>query len=270
MWAGSVSGRSWERFGSSKVEKHRDGQLHSEQTCQWPSQDSSDFNRDRGGPATGSHLGDSKALAHINGLLGANEMIKFGMIIDCTRQMLYVNPNGRSPVVSQSLTSFLADRGFTRIPIRLNANHHFDVQGALNGHATRFIVDTGSANTLIDKQVAVRSGTGMTAMAGVGAGGAGGLAEGINRTGVKELTIGNFKLADAEVAIAGTCRATYCSRNLRPNRMRAFWARNISHRISLSSTWAAWRFIYATPIPANSIWLGGQSSARRIVSACTE
>jgi predicted aspartyl protease len=124
------------------------------------------------------------------------------MIIDCTRQMLYVNPNGRSPVVSQSLASFLAGRGFTRIPIRLNANHHFDVQGALNGHATRFIVDTGSANTLIDTQVAVRSGTGVIALAGIGAGGAGGLAEGINRTGVKELAIGNFKLANAEVVIA--------------------------------------------------------------------
>ena len=99
-------------------------------------------------------------------------MIKFGMIIDCTRQMLYVNPNGRSPMVSQSLTSFLAGRGFTRIPIRLNANHHFDVQGTLNGHATRFILDTGSANTLIDTQVAVRSGTGVTALAGIGAGGA--------------------------------------------------------------------------------------------------
>ena len=87
--------------------------------------DFSSFNRDRGGSATGSHIGESKALAHINGLLGANEMIKFGMIIDCTRQMLYVNPNGRSPAVSQSLTSFLAGRGFTRIPIRLNAQPSF-------------------------------------------------------------------------------------------------------------------------------------------------
>src|SRR6058998_865946 len=129
-------------------------------------------------------------------------MIKFGMIIDCTRQMLYVNPNGRTPVVSQSLTSFLAGRGFTRIPIRLNANHHFDVEGALNGHATRFILDTGSANTLIDTQVAVKSGTGVTALAGYGAGGAGNLVEGVNRTGVRELAIGNFKLAGAEVVVA--------------------------------------------------------------------
>jgi predicted aspartyl protease len=129
-------------------------------------------------------------------------MVKFGMIIDCTRQMLYVNPNGRSPAVSQRLASFLAGRGFTRIAMRLNANHHFDVEGTLNGHSTRFIVDSGSATTLIDTQVAVKSGTGVTALAGYGAGGAGGLVEGINRTGVKELAIGNFKLANAEVVVA--------------------------------------------------------------------
>jgi len=39
-------------------------------------------------------------MSHINGLLGAREMRKFGMIVDCTRQMLYVNPNGPSALVS--------------------------------------------------------------------------------------------------------------------------------------------------------------------------
>src|SRR5437762_10786620 len=76
--------------------------------------------------------------------------------------MLYISPNGATSAASQSLANFLVTRGFTRIPMRVNANDHFDVEGALNGHATRFIVDTGSANTLIDTQVAVKSGTGVT------------------------------------------------------------------------------------------------------------
>src|SRR5690349_5542390 len=129
-------------------------------------------------------------------------MVKFGMIVDCTRQMLYINPNGASSTVSQSLANFLVTRGFTRIPMRLNANDHFDVEGALNGNATRFLVDTGSATTLIDTQVAVKAGAGMTALSGYRAAGAGGKFEGINRTGVKELAIGNFKLANAEVVLA--------------------------------------------------------------------
>jgi predicted aspartyl protease len=198
---GGLFGRSWERFGTSKVKNIAMGNCIVT-NVPVAIADFSGFNRDRSGPATGSHISDSKSLAHINGILGIKEMVKFGMIIDCTRQMLYVNPNGRSPAASQSLTGFLAARGFARIPMRLNANHHFDVEGALNGHSTRLIVDTGSANTLIDKQVAVRSGTGIDALAGVGANGAGGLVEGVNRTGVKELVIGNFRIANAEVVVA--------------------------------------------------------------------
>ena len=198
---GGLFGRSWERYGMSKVKSIAMG------NCVVTNvpvaiADLSGMNPERSAAATGSHIADSKALAHINGVLGAREMLKFGMIIDCTRQMLYINPNGATSAASQSLSNFLVTRGFARIPMRLNANSHFDVDGALNGHATRFIVDTGSANTLIDTQVAVKSGTGVTALAGYGAGGAGGLVEGVNRTGVKELAIGNFKLANAEVVVA--------------------------------------------------------------------
>jgi predicted aspartyl protease len=198
---GGLFGRTWERFGTSKIKTAAMGNC-TVTNVPVAIADLSGFNRDWSGPVTGSHIGDSKALAHINGLLGAKDMVKFGMIIDCTRQMLYVNPNGRTSALSQGLASFLSGRGFTRVPMQLNANHHFDVDGALNGHSTRFIVDTGSANTLIDTQVAVKSGTGVTALAGYGAGGAGGLVEGVNRAGVKELAIGNFKLANAEVVVS--------------------------------------------------------------------
>ena len=198
---GGLFGRSWERFGASKVKSIAMG------NCMLTNvpvaiTDLSGINEDRNSASTGSHITEYKALSHLNGVLGAREMVKYGMIIDCARQMLYVDPNGAVPAVSQNLSNFLATRGFTRIPIRLNANHHFDVEGALNGHATRFLVDTGSANTLIDTQVAVKSGTGVTALTGYGAGGAGNLVEGVNRTGVKELAIGNFKLANAEVVVA--------------------------------------------------------------------
>jgi predicted aspartyl protease len=198
---GGLFGRSWERYGTSKVKSLAMG------NCVVTNvpvaiADLSAMNPEHSAAATGSHIADSKAMAHLNGVLGAREMAKFGMIIDCTRQMLYINPNGATSAVSQSLANFVVTRGFTRIPMRLNANDHFDVEGALNGHATRFIVDTGSATTLIDTQVAVKSGTGVTSLAGYGAGGAGGLVEGINRTGVKELAIGSFKLANAEVVVA--------------------------------------------------------------------
>src|SRR5215472_104457 len=198
---GGLFGRTWERYGTSKVKSIAMGNCVVTNVSV-AIVDLSGMNPERGAAATGSHIADSKAMAHLNGVLGAREMVKFGMIIDCTRQMLYINPNGANPAVSQSLASFLASRGFTRIPMLLNAYGHFDVEGALNGHATRFLVDTGSANTLIDTQVAVKSGTGVTALTGYGAGGVGNLVEGVNRTSVKELAIGNFKLANAEVVVA--------------------------------------------------------------------
>ncbi len=198
---GGLFGRSWERFGASKVKSIALG------NCILTNVpvailDLSDVNRQRSSPETGSHIASSHNLAHINGVLGANEMMKFGMIIDCTRQMLYVNPGGRSSALSQSLSSFLESRGFTRIPMRLNANHHFCVEGAVNGNPCRFLIDTGAANTVIDKEAAVKFGTDMTALSGIGAGGAGGMVRGIDRTRVKELAIGNFKIPDAEVVVA--------------------------------------------------------------------
>ena len=198
---GGMFGRSWERYGKGKVKAIAMG------NCVVTNvpvaiTDLSDFNRDRAGPSTGSHIAESGNLTHVNGILGINEMVKFGMIIDCARQMLYINPNGPNSSASQSLANFLSSRGFTRIPMRLNANHHLDVEGALNGHSTRFIVDTGAATTLIDKETAVRSETGVTALYGVGGNGAGGLRGGLSRTGVKELGVGSFKLTNAEVAVA--------------------------------------------------------------------
>ena len=163
---GGLFGRAWERYGTSKVKSIAMGNC-TVTNVPVAIADLSGMNPERSAAATGSHISDSKAMAHFNGVLGAREMVKFGMIIDCTRQMLYINPNGASSAVSQSLASFLAGRGFTRVPMRLNANAHFDVEGALNGNATRFLVDTGSTTTLIDKQVAVKSGSGVNRACGL-------------------------------------------------------------------------------------------------------
>src|SRR4029453_12965495 len=98
---GGLFGRSWERYGTSKVKSIAMG------NCMVTNvpvaiADLSGMNPGRTAGATGSHISEAKAMAHLNGVLGAREMVKFGMIIDCTRQMLYINPNGASSAVSQS------------------------------------------------------------------------------------------------------------------------------------------------------------------------
>src|SRR5437899_2581477 len=113
---GGLFGRTWEREGVSKVKSIAMG------NCMVTNvpvaiADLSGMNPERSGAATGSHISDSKAMAHLNGVLGAREMLKFGMILSSHRHMLYINPNGPSSAVSQSLANFRGNRCFSRIPM---------------------------------------------------------------------------------------------------------------------------------------------------------
>ena len=194
---GGVFGRRWEHYGVSRARTIAMGNCVITNVPVALS-DESHMNKDMRSPATGTHIPQVTTLPHINGLFGAREMVKFGMIIDCARQMLYINPNGPSNAVSQKLASFLAEKGFTRIPMRLNSTGHFDVPGALNGYSTRFIMDTGSSTTLIDKKTAVQAGvsiagTGLEQDAGEGR------RESIDTASVKQLAIGDFTIPNAPI-----------------------------------------------------------------------
>jgi predicted aspartyl protease len=138
------------------------------------------------------------ARPHLDGLFGAHEMAKFGMIIDCSRQMLYVNPRGASAAAAQTLASFLESRGFVRVPMHFNAHYHLEVDAAVNLRPVKLIVDTGAFTTTIAAPYAEGSGTAMDpSMSYRG--------EGIGRLG--ELKIGTFTVNNAEVAVANVHEA---------------------------------------------------------------
>jgi predicted aspartyl protease len=196
---GRIFGKRWERYGVSMAKSIAIG------NCVVTNvpvalADTSDMNPDAPAAATGTHISTVNRLPHLNGLLGAREMSKFGMIIDCARQMLYISPNGPSTTVNQKLASFLSGRGFTRIPMRLNSGNHLEVPGVLNGHPTRLIVDTGAAVTTLDKRMASQagvsiSGTGFVEDAGEGR------VERLGTGDIKELTIGGFTIPKASVGV---------------------------------------------------------------------
>jgi predicted aspartyl protease len=196
---GGLFGKTWEHYGTSVAKTIAMG------NCVVTNvpvalADQSNVNADIGSAPTGSHIPTVNKLPHLNGLLGAREMSKFGMIIDCTRQMLYINPNGSSTGASQKLAGFLGDRGFTRIPMQRNSTGHFEVPAALNGHSTRLIVDTGASTTVVDKQTAAQAGIGFGGtMYAASAGG--GRIERIGTGEVKELTIGGFTIPNASVTV---------------------------------------------------------------------
>lgn len=197
---GGAFGRKWERYGQATAKTIAMG------NCMLTNvrvalADESSLNPDLSGTETGSHLGSKTGrMAHINGLLGTQEMHQFGMIIDCTRQMLYVNPNGPTPAVSQKVAEFLTARGFTRVPMRENARGHLDVPGALNGHAVRLIVDTGASVTTIDKRAAMQAGIGIIGTP-FAASAAGGKLQAVGNATVKQLKVGDFVISNAAVDV---------------------------------------------------------------------
>jgi predicted aspartyl protease len=188
--AGGVFGKKWERYGVSKVNSVAMGNC-TITNVPVALADESDLNY-------------YSRLPHIDGLFGAREMVKFGMVIDCTRQQIYVSPTGPNAGTSQQLAALLASRGFTRIPIRLTGNHHFDVPAAINGHATRLIVDTGATTTLLGKEIAVQYGVvpGTIGPGRLFSQTTDGKRVPISDGNVKELQIGDFKIPNAEVMMA--------------------------------------------------------------------
>jgi predicted aspartyl protease len=134
---------------------------------------------------------------HLDGLFGAHEMAKFGMVVDCTRQMMYVNPKGPSAASSQKLAQFLAGRGFVRIPMRFDTGHHLQVDAQINGHPTRLIVDTGAFTTLLSAPAATEYGTSMSRRFSAGG-------EGIGTVG--QLSVGDLTISNAEVMVANVAK----------------------------------------------------------------
>lgn len=136
---------------------------------------------------------------HLDGLFGAYEMAKFGMIIDCARQMIYVDPRP-SAATAQKVAAFLQSRGFSRIPMHFNQEHHLEIAAAINGHPTRLIVDSGASTTLISSGAASESGVALSPLRIVE--GTGSNFVPINLGHIHELTLGNLAIHNAEIVVA--------------------------------------------------------------------
>ena len=137
---------------------------------------------------------------HLDGLFGAHEMTRFGVIIDCGRQMIYVNPKGPSSATSQKLARFLGERGFVRVPMHWDERHHLQIDVSINGHPSTLIVDTGASTTLIAEPVANASAVSLSPVK-VRVHDTTADMVPVNIGRVKELTLGGFQVTDAEVVI---------------------------------------------------------------------
>ena len=73
-----------------------------------------------------------------------------------------------------SLTTFLEREGYRRVPLVRNGVGHFEARGTLAGRATRVLVDTGAASTVVSLSLARELGLEVVSIGrhGGGAGGA--------------------------------------------------------------------------------------------------
>jgi predicted aspartyl protease len=188
MTTGEVFRKRWERYGVSKLDLVAMGNC-TITNVPVALADESDINY-------------YTRLTLVDGLFGAREMVRFRMVIDCGHQEIYISPSGPNSGTSQQLAALLQSRGFTRIPLRRTANSHFDVPASINGHGTRLIVDTGAIATHLAKQFAVDAGVvpGTFGMRRVVAD-SGGLRRSASNGVMKELKIGDFAIANAEVIL---------------------------------------------------------------------
>jgi predicted aspartyl protease len=99
---------------------------------------------------------------HLDGVFGYSQLRKLGAVIDCGRRNLYVNPWGPTKAASQELSKFALNRGYVRVPMRVNRYGHPEVPCRINGRSSILTVETAAFTTIIDKSVASRAGLSLT------------------------------------------------------------------------------------------------------------
>jgi predicted aspartyl protease len=147
-----------------------------------------------------SGLNGDQPQPHMDGVFGYAEMRRLGAVLDCAHQMLYMKPPSARGETSVQLQQYLVERGFTRVPMRLDSSRHFVVDCVINGHASKMTVDTASVFTCINPRTAAKAGV-SSVLTSMNALGAGGRRAQVRSGRGKELSIGNFRVANADLVV---------------------------------------------------------------------
>jgi len=139
-----------------------------------------------------------KEIPHCDGFLGSPEMHRVGAVLDCAELVLYLARRGPSSRASDKLAAMLQSNGFTRVPLRLNSDHHLEVDCSIDGVPSTILVDTGSQFTFLDESIGTKAGIIMKQPITQIRGPAGDSApRSVGR--VKKLTIGDFEIGDVDI-----------------------------------------------------------------------
>lgn len=81
----------------------------------------------------------------IDGILGADILFPTKAVVDCDKQLLYLNMD---PAAAAGLPG-VDVRGFRRVPMHVSSGYNLYVDGRVNGRPGKLMVDTGAFATLL-------------------------------------------------------------------------------------------------------------------------
>ena len=148
-----------------------------------------------------------KEIPHLDGFLGSPEMHRVGAVLDWAGHALYFARRGRNSATSDRLGRMLQSNGFTQVPLRLNSDHHLEVDCSIDGVASTMLVDTGSQFTFVDESIGIKAGIAMKQS--IIPARSDNATRSIGR--VKKLAIGNFEIRDADICFIDLKKADHPS-----------------------------------------------------------
>ena len=83
------------------------------------------------------------------GLVGVNLLAKYGGLINCRTQQIFLSPSGNLGMSRQKY----AEMGFTYVPMNVTSQNRLEVTGILGGKEFSFFLDTGAYSTVVDNSI---------------------------------------------------------------------------------------------------------------------
>jgi Aspartyl protease len=83
------------------------------------------------------------------GLVGVNLLAKYGGLINCRTQQIFLSPTGNLGLSRQKYEQM----GFTYVPMSVTTKNRLEVTGTLGGKEFSFFIDTGAYSTVVDNSI---------------------------------------------------------------------------------------------------------------------
>jgi len=83
------------------------------------------------------------------GIIGINLLAKYGGLINCRTQQIFLSPSGNMGMSRQKYEAM----GFTYVPMNVTSKNRLEVTGTLGGKEFSFFLDTGAYSTIVDNSI---------------------------------------------------------------------------------------------------------------------